>query len=58
MNIGPGLLKMEDLREIRTQAREEQRGINIHLKLSPMSGQWVLSCWSWPAATAFPQPLH
>ena len=39
MNIGPGLLKMEDLREIRTQAREEQRGINIHLKLSPMSGQ-------------------
>ncbi|XP_010848810.1 PREDICTED: SH3 domain and tetratricopeptide repeat-containing protein 2 isoform X2 [Bison bison bison] len=37
MNIGPGLLKMEDLHEIRTQAREERSGINIHLKLSPMS---------------------
>ena len=57
MNIGPGLLKMEDLHEIRTQAREERSGINIHLKLSPMSGQWVL-CWSWPAATAFPQLLR
>lgn len=44
---------MEGLDEVRSQAREEQSGANIHPQLTPMPGQLGMSCWSWSAATAF-----
>lgn len=39
MRLGPGLLKMAGLDEIRTQAREEWTGTHMQPKFTPMSGQ-------------------
>lgn len=43
MRVGPGLLNMEGLDAIKTQAREEWTGTHIQPKFTPMAGQLGMS---------------